>query len=85
MTKCDGLGCKIKERCLRFTSPAHNIHQWWTTPLSPVNEPNDCKMFIIGMEVKEVKAGCSGCIFEEENPYVEPCKSCKCGDYEPAE
>ena len=31
ITKCDGVGCLVKDRCRRFTAPA-SARQSWLTP-----------------------------------------------------
>ena len=29
-SKCDGINCKVKEKCYRYTSRNHPMGQWYT-------------------------------------------------------
>lgn len=48
ITKCDGIGCDLKEQCLRFTANTNQDYQSWF--IESPKEGEECKYF---WDVKE--------------------------------
>ena len=53
ISKCEGKGCPIKDKCYRFTAKANDFYQAWIYQLegeTDGSQGEDCAMF---MEVKD--------------------------------
>lgn len=46
ISKCEGNGCPLKEKCYRFTAPKNEEWQSWWFVIVPYNEElKECDMF----------------------------------------
>lgn len=43
ITKCDGTGCPLKDRCYRYTAPSNEYRQAWF--MNPPIVGKDCNQF----------------------------------------
>lgn len=45
ISKCDGEGCPIRSKCLRYVSEPNNVQSWISMPGKFINNQFKCELF----------------------------------------